>query len=85
MTGIFTVETLVQFNVFIILKMQVGLFRNLRFFDPPLDARYGTSSSAQEYSEKAQVATYESHRALFEGYSRNKYISTGLKKKIFYY
>lgn len=87
---------------------QVGLFGNLRFFTPPLYARYGTATSAADYAFKAQVrgvvceaapvhwtqmvvvawrhmrlcarqmASYESHRAMFEAYSRNKYTSTGV-------
>jgi len=55
-----------------------GVFRNLRDFTPPLEARYGTAKSAEDYLQKSQVASYESHRAMFEGYSRNKYTSTGL-------
>ena len=57
---------------------QQGLFGNLDYFTPPLNARYGESNSAKEYLYKSQVATYESHRAMFEAYSRNKYTSTGL-------
>jgi exo-1,4-beta-D-glucosaminidase len=57
---------------------QKGVFRNLRFFNPPLNARYGNGTSAADYLRKAQAATYESHRAMFEGYSRNKYTSTGV-------
>lgn len=55
-----------------------GLFYNLRYFTPPLNARYGTAKSAADYLMKAQVATYEAHRSMFEAYSRNKYTSTGL-------
>lgn len=55
-----------------------GVFRNLRYFTPPLNARYGPSADAASYLLKAQVAAYEGHRAMFEGYSRNKYTSTGV-------
>ena len=55
-----------------------GKFRDLRLFNPPLDTRYGASASVQEYLYKSQAATYESHRAMFEGYSLNKYVSTGV-------
>lgn len=55
-----------------------GVFYDLRFFTPPLAARYGASQNARDYSYKAQLATYEGHRAMFEGYSRNKYRSTGV-------
>jgi exo-1,4-beta-D-glucosaminidase len=50
-----------------------GLFRNLRFFTPPLIARYGALSNAQEYLFAAQAANYEGIRAFMEGYSRNKH------------
>ena len=55
-----------------------GAFKNLRYFNPSLNARYGESVSAKEYLYKSQASTYESHRAMFEAYSTNKYISTGL-------
>lgn len=57
---------------------QHGVFKNLRFFNPPLAARYGNYNSAADYLRKSQAAIYESHRAMFEGYSRNKYTSTGV-------
>ena len=56
-----------------------GKFGTLQYFDPPLNARYGSSSSAQEYLFKSQVAAYESHRVMFEEYSRAQVSSsTGL-------
>lgn len=55
-----------------------GLFRDLRFFTPELYARFGTPTSAQSYLAMAQAQVYEAHRAMFEGYSRNKYESTGI-------
>eukprot|EP00026_Physarum_polycephalum_P002410 Phypoly_transcript_02416.p1 GENE.Phypoly_transcript_02416~~Phypoly_transcript_02416.p1 ORF type:complete len:883 (+),score=118.98 Phypoly_transcript_02416:39-2651(+) len=55
-----------------------GNFNNLDRFTTPLDARYGQANSAQDYIKKSQVATYEGQRAMFEGYSRNKYVSTGV-------
>eukprot|EP00026_Physarum_polycephalum_P002544 Phypoly_transcript_02551.p1 GENE.Phypoly_transcript_02551~~Phypoly_transcript_02551.p1 ORF type:complete len:867 (+),score=95.81 Phypoly_transcript_02551:136-2736(+) len=55
-----------------------GQFHNLNRFTTPLDARYGQTTSAQDYIKKSQVATYEAQRAMFEGYSRNKYIATGV-------
>lgn len=57
---------------------QQGHFGSLRYFNPPLNARYGPSNSAREYLYKSSAATYEAHRAMFEAYSRNKYVSTGL-------
>ena len=56
-----------------------GIFGTLKYFDPPLNARYGTSSSAEEYLFKSQVAAYESHRVMFEEYARAQVeSSTGL-------
>ena len=45
---------------------------------PALNARYGPSSSAEEYVVKSQVSALESHRAMFEAFGRNKYIATGV-------
>jgi len=50
-----------------------GLFRSLRYFLGPLEARYGPSSSARGFLLRAQAAAYESHRAMFEAYSALKY------------
>lgn len=50
-----------------------GHFRNLTFYTPPLNARYGASKSAREYLFRAQAANYEGIRAFVEGYSRNKH------------
>jgi exo-1,4-beta-D-glucosaminidase len=55
-----------------------GEFSNLDVFNAALNARYGLATSALDYSEKAQVMAYESHRAMFEAYSANKYRSTGV-------
>ena len=52
-----------------------GKFHNLFRYTPPLDARYGSSSSAEEFCFKAQMANYEGIRAMFEGYTRNKGIN----------
>jgi len=56
----------------------LGMFGSLKYFTPPLNQRYGNGTSARDYLEKAQVAAYESHRAMFEAYRRNKYVSTGI-------
>eukprot|EP01012_Entosiphon_sulcatum_P011716 TRINITY_DN17211_c0_g1_i4.p1 TRINITY_DN17211_c0_g1~~TRINITY_DN17211_c0_g1_i4.p1 ORF type:complete len:861 (-),score=104.81 TRINITY_DN17211_c0_g1_i4:6-2558(-) len=55
-----------------------GMFHDLRFFTPPLNARYGDATSAADYLLKAQVMSYESHRAMLEAYSAKKYTSTGI-------
>lgn len=55
-----------------------GAFGSLIHFTPGINARYGNGTSAADYLKKSQLASYESHRAMFEAYSRNKYNSTGL-------
>jgi len=55
-----------------------GAFKDLKNFTTALDARYGPSSGVEEFARKAQVMAYESHRAMFEAYGRNKYTSTGV-------
>jgi exo-1,4-beta-D-glucosaminidase len=53
-------------------------FRSMELYQKVVDARYGPSSSAEEYAEKAQLAGYEAYRAMFEAYGRNKYTATGV-------
>ena len=48
-------------------------FGNTNIFDTALNARYGPSSSIQEYLSKAQLQNYEGHRAMMEAYGLNKY------------
>ena len=48
-------------------------FKNLHVFSEALDKRYGTSTSAEEFTYKSQLMTYEGVRAMYEAYSRNKY------------
>ena len=55
-----------------------GAFSNLKVFHNALDERYGPSKSLEEFALKAQVMSYEGQRAMFEGYGRNKYTSTGV-------
>ena len=44
----------------------------------PISHSKGEGRNAADYLYKSQIAAYESHRAMFEGYSRNKYTSTGV-------
>ena len=44
-------------------------------FNAALDARYGPSASVEEYARKAQVAAYESHRAMLESFGARKYVA----------
>ena len=49
-----------------------GAFGSLQHFSPGISNRYGNGTSAADYLAKAQLEAYESHRAMFEAYSRNK-------------
>jgi hypothetical protein len=41
-----------------------GLFRNLRFFVPELEARFGVPADAASFSALAQAQAYEAHRCV---------------------
>jgi exo-1,4-beta-D-glucosaminidase len=53
-------------------------FKDLQRFTQALEGRYGKATSAEDYARKAQALTYEGQRAMFEGFARNKYRSTGV-------
>jgi exo-1,4-beta-D-glucosaminidase len=53
-------------------------FKDLKLFTEALEARYGPATSVEDYARKAQALAYEGQRAMFEGYGRNKYTSTGV-------
>jgi exo-1,4-beta-D-glucosaminidase len=55
-----------------------GEFANLKVFDEAMAAVYAAPHSAAEYERMAQTLEYDSERAMFEAYSRNKYDSTGV-------
>jgi exo-1,4-beta-D-glucosaminidase len=55
-----------------------GAFKNLHVFTDALNARYGKAASAEDFTYKSQLMTYEGVRAMYEAYSRNKYTSTGV-------
>jgi exo-1,4-beta-D-glucosaminidase len=55
-----------------------GEFKDVHVFDAAMDARYGKPKSVAEYARKAQVAAYESHRAMFESFGERKYTATGV-------
>ena len=55
-----------------------GPFKTLDVFNEAMDARYGPSKGAEEYARKAQVAAYESHRAMLESFGERKYTATGV-------
>ena len=53
-------------------------FQNLDHFDGAMNAIYGKPADFATYEIKAQTMAYDAERAMFEAYSRNKYISTGV-------
>ena len=55
-----------------------GEFQNLKVFDSAMEAMYAKPDSAANYERMAQTMEYDSERAMFEAYSRNKYNSTGV-------
>jgi exo-1,4-beta-D-glucosaminidase len=55
-----------------------GAFKTTQVFTDALNARYGKADSAQDFTYKSQLMTYEGVRAMYEAYSRNKYTSTGV-------
>jgi len=55
-----------------------GAFKTLDVFNAAMSARYGAPENLEEYALKAQVAAYESHRAMFESFRERKYTATGV-------
>jgi exo-1,4-beta-D-glucosaminidase len=55
-----------------------GEFADLKVFDDAMDAAYARPRSAADYERIAQTMEYDSERAMFEAYGKNKYISTGV-------
>ena len=55
-----------------------GEFVNLKVFDSSMEAVYAKPQSAADYERIAQTMQYDSERAMFEAYSKNKYASTGV-------
>jgi exo-1,4-beta-D-glucosaminidase len=55
-----------------------GDFATLKAFDGAMEAVYAKPRSAAEYERIAQTMEYDSERAMFEAYSKNKYNSTGV-------
>jgi exo-1,4-beta-D-glucosaminidase len=53
-------------------------FQKLEPFTRAMNATYGPPSGLEEFLRKAQAMIYDSERALFEAYGRNKYASTGV-------
>jgi exo-1,4-beta-D-glucosaminidase len=55
-----------------------GEFASLKAFDSAMAAIYAKPTSVADYERMAQTMSYDSERAMFEAYSRNKYVSTGV-------
>ena len=55
-----------------------GGFETLKVFDTAMEAMYAKPASAADYERIAQTMEYDSERAMFEAYSKNKYASTGV-------
>jgi len=55
-----------------------GEFANLKVFDEAMAAVYAKPNSAAQYERIAQTMEYDSERAMFEAYGKNKYTSTGV-------
>ena len=53
-------------------------FQKLEPLTRPMNATYGPPSGLDEFLRKAQAMIYDSERAMFEAYGRNKYASTGV-------
>jgi exo-1,4-beta-D-glucosaminidase len=55
-----------------------GEFTKLTVFDEAMSVTYGHPQSVEDYVRIAQTMSYNSERAMFEAYGRNKYTSTGV-------
>jgi exo-1,4-beta-D-glucosaminidase len=55
-----------------------GEFVNLNVFNQAMEAVYAKPRSAADYERMAQTMEYDSERAMFESYAKNKYVSTGV-------
>jgi len=54
------------------------VFGDIHLFADALNARYGAATGLEDFSFKSQLMTYEGVRAMYEAYSRNKYVATGV-------
>ena len=55
-----------------------GPFRDIKLYTEALEKRYGAPSSLSDFEWKSQAMAYESERAMFEGFARNRGTSTGV-------
>lgn len=52
-------------------------------FNIALSTRYGSPTTAEDYTITSQLMTYEGERAMFEAYRRNQFVSTGVIQWMF--
>ncbi len=52
---------------------QPRVFDNIHWYTDGVNNRYGTTTSAADYSNKSELLSYESTRAFFEAWSGNEY------------
>ena len=55
-----------------------GGFKDLNVLDSAMNAIYTKPNSLDQYERLASTMEYDSERAMFESYSANKYVSTGV-------
>jgi exo-1,4-beta-D-glucosaminidase len=55
-----------------------GSFKNLGVMNEAMNASFTAPNSAESYIRFSQTMSYDSERAMFEAYGRNKYNSTGV-------
>jgi len=55
-----------------------GEFKDINVFDDAMKAVYGPPKDLSDYVRIAQTMSYDTERAMFEAYGRNKYTSTGV-------
>ncbi len=55
-----------------------GPFKALDVFGTALNQEYGKAKGVEDYAMKAQALAYDSHRAMFEAFGRNKPNATGV-------
>ena len=55
-----------------------GEFTTLKAFDEAMAAIYAKPTSAADYERMAESMNYDAERAMFEAYTKNKYVSTGV-------
>ena len=55
-----------------------GEFKDLNVFDDAMKSVYGSPKDLADYVRIAQTMSYDTERAMFEAYGRNKYTSTGV-------